>query len=82
MLLGGLYFKPIQQQVAGGEMSQGGESPNPNSNPTGGNNNYPTLVPTPVRAPRPPLLATPPGYYGIYAYYNQNLFNVTIRIDI
>ncbi len=26
-----------------------------------GNNNYQTLVPTPVRNQRPPLLATPPG---------------------
>jgi len=62
--------------------SQGGESPNPNSNPIGGNNNYPTLVPTPVRASRPPLLATPPGYYGISAcitfYLKKNLSNVNL----
>lgn len=61
----GLYnttFRPI----GGGDYPlRGGESPNPNPSIHGNNNgSYATLVPTPIRGSRPPLLATPPGYYG------------------
>lgn len=60
-------FRPIQMGGGGEYPMLGGDSPNHIL----GNNNYPTLVPTPIRGPRPPLLATPPGYYGRHTHYHE-----------
>ena len=63
-IAGGVYsaaFRPIQQHPEGvGDSS----------------NNIPTLVPTPLRNARPPLLETPPGF----RYMSQGLALTLISV--